>query len=255
MIYLGTSGFSYNDWVGNFYPVGMPKREWLTYYAREFNACEVNSTYYALPKLSNVKAMVEKTNEDFLFSIKANQKMTHQRENNAAIFETFCQVLEPVVSAGKLGCVLAQFPYSFGPNRSNWDYLRLLRERLGQLPVVIEFRNAQWLRGEVFDWLRHLDLGFCCVDEPQLPNLLPPLAETTSKISYIRLHGRNSTKWWEHEHAYERYDYSYTPQELSEWLPKIRNLDSLTEKTFVFANNHWRGQAVSSIRQLRTMLD
>ena len=255
MVYFGTSGFSYDDWVGNFYPVGIPKREWLIYYAREFNTCEVNSTYYALPKLSTVKAMVEKTNEDFLFSIKANQEMTHRRENNAAVFEAFCQVLEPITSAGKLGCVLAQFPYSFRPNRSNWDYLRLVRERLGELPVVVEFRNAQWLKGEVFDWLRHLNLGFCCVDEPQLPNLLPPLAETTSEIGYVRFHGRNSAKWWQHEHAYERYDYSYTPQELSEWLPKIRKLDSIAEKTFVFANNHWRGQAVSTIRQLRVMLD
>jgi uncharacterized protein YecE (DUF72 family) len=255
MIYFGTSGFSYSDWVGKFYPIGVPKREWLSYYAREFNTCEVNSTYYALPKPSSMKAMVEKTNKDFLFSIKANQGMTHQRENNATVFEAFCQMLEPIISAGKLGCILAQFPYSFRPNRSNWDYLKLLRERLGELPVVVEFRNAQWLRSEVFDWLRHLDLGFCCVDEPQLPNLLPPLAEATSEVGYIRFHGRNSAKWWQHEQAYERYDYSYTPQELSEWLPKIQKLDSETERTFIFTNNHWRGQAVSSIRQLRVMLD
>ncbi len=255
MLYLGTSGFSYTDWVGNFYPAGMPKREWLSYYAREFNACEINSTYYALPKPSSLQAMAEKTGKDFLFSIKANQKMTHQREDNSSIFKAFCQVLEPIISAGKLGCILAQFPYSFRFNRHNWDYLSLLKERLAELPVVIEFRNAQWLRSDVFDWFRQQDLGFCCVDEPRLPNLLPPLAEATSKISYIRFHGRNSAKWWQHEQAYERYDYSYTPQELSEWLPKIQKLNDTTEKTFIFANNHWRGQAVHTIRQLRIMLD
>jgi len=255
MIYLGTSGFSYDDWVGSFYPVGMHKREWLSYYAREFNACEINSTFYAIPRPSSLEAMVEKTGEGFLFAMKANQKMTHQREDNAPIFEAFCQVLEPVISAGKLGCVLAQFPYSFGFNRHNWDYLKSFKQGLGELPVVIEFRNARWLRQEVFDWLRHQDLGFCCVDEPRLPNLLPPLAETTSRISYIRLHGRNSAKWWQHEHAYERYDYSYTSRELSEWLPRIQKLDSMAEKTFIFANNHWHAQAVSTIRQLRVMLD
>ena len=255
MIYLGTSGFSYDDWVGSFYPVGMPKREWLTYYAREFNACEINSTYYALPKPSSLKAMAEKTGEGFLFSIKANQEMTHKQEDNAPVFKAFCEILESIIATGKFGCVLAQFPYSFGFNRRNWDYLGLLKERLGELPVVIEFRNAQWLRGEVFDWLRQHDLGFCCVDEPQLPNLLPPLAEVTSKIGYVRFHGRNSAKWWQHEQAYERYDYSYTPQELSEWPPKIQKLDSVAEKTFVFANNHWRGQSIGTIRQLRVMLD
>ncbi len=181
--------------------------------------------------------------------------MTHQREDNSSIFKAFRQVLEPIIAAGKLGCILAQFPYSFRFNRHNWDYLSLLKERLAELPVVIEFRNAQWLRSEVFDWFRQQDLGFCCVDEPRLPNLLPPLAEATSKISYIRFHGRNSAKWWQHEQAYERYDYSYTPQELSEWLPKIQKLNDITEKTFIFANNHWRGQAVNTIRQLRIMLD
>ncbi|MFC1992343.1 DUF72 domain-containing protein [Chloroflexota bacterium] len=85
--------------------------------------------------------------------------------------------------------------------------------------------------------------------------LLPPLAEATSRIGYIRFHGRNSAKWWQHEQAYERYDYNYTSQELSGWLPKIKKLDSIAEKTFIFANNHWRGQAVSTIRQLRRMRD
>jgi uncharacterized protein YecE (DUF72 family) len=255
MLYLGASGFSYNDWVGSFYPMGMPKREWLTYYAREFNTCEINSTFYALPKPSNLEAMAEKTGKGFLFSIKANQEMTHQREDNASVFKAFCQILEPIITTEKLGCILAQFPYSFGFNRRNWDYLGLLKERLGELPVVIEFRNARWLRKEVFDWLRRYDVGYCCVDEPQLPNLLPPLAEATSKAGYIRFHGRNSAKWWQHEHAYERYDYSYTTQELSEWLPKIKELDSLAEKTFIFANNHWRGQSINTIRQLRVLLD
>ena len=255
MIYLGTSGFSYNDWVGNFYPAGMPKREWLSYYAREFDTCEVNSTFYALPKPSSLNAMAEKTGEDFLFCFKANQEMTHHRDDNASIFKAFYQVLEPIITAGKLGCILAQFPYSFGFDRRNWDYLRLFKERSGELPLVIEFRNARWLRSEVFDWLRHCRLGFCCVDEPRLPNLLPPIAEATADIGYVRFHGRNSAKWWQHEQAYERYDYSYTPEELSEWLPKIQKLDSVAEKTFVFANNHWRGQAVSTIRQLRLMLD
>jgi len=96
MMYLGTSGFSYNDWVGSFYPSGMPRREWLTYYAREFNTCEINSSFYALPKPSSLEAMAEKTGEDFICSIKANQEMTHQREDTASVFKAFCQVLEPI---------------------------------------------------------------------------------------------------------------------------------------------------------------
>lgn len=255
MIYLGTSGFSYDDWVRQFYPAGMPKREWLIYYSREFDTCEINSTYYALPKPSTLEAMARKTGEGFLFSVKANQGMTHQRVDNAELFRAFRASLEPLLERGKLGCILAQFPYSFRPSRQNRDYLELFKERLGELPIVIEFRNAQWLRQEIFDWLRGNELSFCCVDEPPLPNLLPPIAEVTSNIAYVRFHGRNVAKWWQHEHAYERYDYDYSPQELSDWVPKIRKLDSVTQRTFVFANNHFQGKAITTIRQLRRMLD
>jgi uncharacterized protein YecE (DUF72 family) len=255
VLYFGTSGFSYNDWVGNFYPRGMPRREWLSYYAREFNALELNSTYYALPKLSVLEAMVNKTGDGFLFSVKANQEMTHQRQQDNRVFVAFVHMLQPFIDAGKLGCVLAQFPYSFGFSRQNFDYLAFFRERLGDLPVVIEFRNSQWMKPEIFDWLRDRNLGFCCVDEPQLSKLLPPLAEVTSSIGYVRFHGRNAAKWWQHEHAYERYDYTYSAEELKEWLPRISKLNSLAEKTYIFANNHWRGQAIGTIRQLRLMVD
>jgi uncharacterized protein YecE (DUF72 family) len=255
MIYLGTSGFSYKDWVGVYYPPALPQREWLSFYAQEFNACEINSTYYAIPSPDVLKAMVAKTRDGFLFAIKANQEMTHQREDNAAICNNFRQVLDPVIEAGRLGCVLAQFPYSFDFNRSNWEYLALLRKYLEGLPLVVEFRNARWLKVEVFQWLRSQDMGFCCVDEPQLPNLLPPIAEATSKIGYIRFHGRNKEKWWQHEQAYERYDYTYKPEELAEWLPKIKKLSGGTENIFIFANNHWRGQSIDTIRQMRMMMD
>lgn len=255
MIYFGTSGFSYADWVGVFYPRGMPRREWLSYYAREFDCCEINSTYYALPSPQTMDIMAKKTGDGFLFSVKAHQEMTHKRENNEEVFKDFQRALEPLLAQGKLGCVLAQFPYSFKFNLGNKDYLAILRERLGEMPVVIEFRHAGWLREEVFQLLRDLRLGFCCVDEPPLPGLLPPLAVATSDIAYVRFHGRNAAKWWEHERAYERYDYSYSAEELQEWSPRIQSVSEAAQKTFVFANNHWQAQAVDTIRQLRLVQD
>jgi len=255
MLYLGTSGFSYSDWVGFFYPKGIQRRDWLSFYAREFNALELNSTYYAIPRLSVLESMIHKTGEGFMFAVKANQEMTHQRQPDNGVFEAFVDMLKPFTDAGKLGCVLAQFPFSFGADHQNAAYLQLFREKLKDLPVVVEFRNVQWLKPEVFDWLRKHNLGFCCVDEPQLPNLLPPVAEVTTNVAYVRFHGRNTAKWWQHEHAYERYDYTYSVDELKEWVPRINKLNALAEKTFVFANNHWRSQAVSTIRQIRMMLD
>ena len=96
MIYIGTSGFSYKDWVGVFYPAGLQQGDWLSFYSREFNTCEINSTYYAIPNVAVLQSMSDKTGNGFLFAIKANQEMTHQREDSAAICRAFRQVLEPV---------------------------------------------------------------------------------------------------------------------------------------------------------------
>ena len=254
MIYIGTSGYSYDDWVGPVYPPNLAKSEWLSFYAQEFKACEINFTYYRLPNRRTLAAMARKTPPDFVFTVKASQELTHSREDPEAAFAAFRAGLAPLIEEGKLGCVLAQFPFSFHATPENRDYLYRFRERLGDLPTVIEFRNGRWLTPETFALLRRLGFGFCCVDEPRLEGLLPPIAVATGPIAYVRFHGRNARKWWQHEQAWERYNYTYSDEELQEWKPKIRALDQQAEKTFVFANNHWQGQAVGTARQLRLLL-
>lgn len=254
MIYIGTSGYSYKDWVGPFYPEGTPRKEWLEFYARQFRVTELNFSYYRVPTTFTMERLVAKTPQDFVFTLKAHQDMTHNREGNEEVFSEFVHSLEPLIQAGKFGCVLAQFPYSFRPDEEGLEYLRFLREQLSDLPLVIEFRRRDWIRDEVFDLLRDNDLGFCCVDQPRFKNLIPPIAVATSSIGYVRFHGRNAKKWWQHKEAWERYDYTYSDEELEEWVPKIHELQEKADKTFVFANNHWQGQAVQTARQLQMLL-
>jgi uncharacterized protein YecE (DUF72 family) len=250
MIYVGTSGFNYDDWVDTFYPPDLPKHKWLVHYAREFDACEIDSTYYAVPKPANLRTMARKTGDGFLFSIKATQELTHHTEGNEAVFEAFREAISPLIELKRLGCILAQFPYSFELNRQNWDYLRSLRQRLNALPVVVEFRNGRWLRDEVFGWLRNLGLGFCCVDESPVQGQPPP-AEATGQISYVRFSGRGRAG---RQQADRKHDYPYSKAELSQWVPRIRRLESMSDMTFVFAGNHTGGRAITTVRQLRAML-
>ena len=254
MIRIGTSGFSYRDWEQVFYPKGLPARDRLSFYAREFDTVEVNYSYYAIPTASTLVAMARKTPADFVFAIKANKGMTHEREDNADVFERFVEALDPWVEEGRLGCVLAQFPTSFHNTPANRDYLRVFRKRMGTLPTVIEFRHREWITQNVFALLRDFGLGFCCVDQPQLKTLMPPIAVATSDVTYVRFHGRNYQKWWRHKEAWERYDYSYEESELAPWVPRIKGLAEESRQTFVYANNHWQGQAVDTARQLRLLL-
>ena len=255
MIYVGTSGFSYEDWVGPYYPPSLSKNDWLTFYAKEFSTLEINYTYYRMPTAKTLAGMARKTPSGFLFTIKTPQEMTHTREAEPALFAQFVEALKPLRDENKFGAVLAQFPHSFHNIPDNLAYLKAFRERLRDLPVVIEFRDAQWLGAKTFAFLREQQLGFCCVDEPRLKGLLPPIAEATSQVAYVRFHGRNAAKWWEHAQAYERYDYTYPKAELEEWTPQIQKLNQLAETVFVFANNHYRAQGIDTARQLRLLLE
>jgi len=254
MIYVGTSGFSYKDWVGPYYPKGTPRQGWLEFYARDFQVTELNFTYYRVPSTSTLERLVAKTPADFRFTLKAHQDMTHNRERNEGVFTDFVDSLQPLIDSGKFGCILAQFPWSFKADEEGLNYLRFLRQQLSDLPVVIEFRRREWIRDETFEFLEANDLGFCCVDQPPVESLIPPIAVATSPIAYLRFHGRNAKKWWQHDEAWERYDYTYSDEELDEWVPKIRKLEEKADKTFVFANNHWEGQAVQTARQLQMLL-
>ena len=252
MLRIGTSGFSYDDWVGPVYPEGLPAREHLQYYASLFPTVELNVTYYRIPAASTVSGWVRKTPDDFLFAVKAYGELTHQRESHD--FAGFVAAIEPLIEAHKLGCVLAQFPYSFHPTPENKEYLRRLRAGFGDLPLVVEFRNSRWVDDETFTLLRAENLGYCCVDEPRLKGLMPPIAVATSSVAYVRFHGRNYAKWYAHEEAWERYNYSYPESELREWVPKVRELEADAPLTLVYFNNHFQGQATKGARDLSQLL-
>lgn len=254
MIYIGTSGFSYDDWKGRFYPEGISRRDMLAYYAARFNAVEINSSYYALPGAASFASMARRTPEGFRFAVKAHKDMTHAESPDAEMFDRFLDSIRPLRDAGKLGCALAQFPWSFKRTPRNVELLREFRERVGDLPTVVEFRNADWVNDETFGLLRELGLGFCSVDEPGLKGLMPPVAEATSDVGYVRFHGRNAAKWWKHEQAYERYDYLYTEDQLSEWIPRVTRIDSRARETYVFFNNHYQGKSAENARMFARML-
>ncbi len=260
MILVGTSGFSYKDWVGVLYPENTKSADMLEFYARIFPSVELNFTYYQMPSTRTIEGLVRKVPDGFEFCVKANKTMTHEIDANEdpglrrGTFSDFMDALKPITDRGVLGSVLAQFPWSFKKTRTNTEYVLQFKDLLSEVPVVVEFRNAGWITDETFDLLRSHDLAFCAVDEPRLPGLVPPVAEATSDLGYVRFHGRNAKKWWKHSNPSERYDYLYSEAELREWIPKIQKIVDKTKKTYVFFNNCHSGQAAENARMLQAML-
>lgn len=254
MILVGTSGFSYPDWVGPFYPESLPKQELLAFYSEHFRTCELNFSYYRVPTAHSLERMAEKSDGQVEFVLKANKDMTHERSENAQVFTMFKDAMTPLIERNLLGCILAQFPYSFHHTQKNLDYLSYVRDQLESLPVVVEFRNRKWLKQDTFTFLKESHFGFCCVDEPQIQGLLPPVVVATSPIGYVRFHGRNQARWWKHDDPAERYDYLYNEEELQEWVPRVHTLAKVTEKVYIFTNNHPGGKAVQNARRLQELL-
>lgn len=254
-IYIGTSGYSYRDWVGPFYPAGTRQDEMLSFYAGEFSFTEVNSTYYRLPTAKMFEGMLKKVPDHFLFTVKAFQGLTHQRGDSVKQDAgRLAEALKPLAAAGKLGALLFQFPYSFKADPSNRAYLGMLRELFPGFPLVVEFRHYSWLKKDTWDFLRSLQIGYACVDAPRLKGLPGSVAEATAPVAYVRFHGRNAATWWEHQEAWQRYHYLYTEEELREWVPKIGFLARNAERVFVAFNNHFGAQAVFNARMLQKLI-
>jgi uncharacterized protein YecE (DUF72 family) len=267
-IFVGTSGYSFPDWVGPFYPPGTQPADFLSFYARHFDVVEVNSTYYRVPSPRAIEQMERKTPPGFRFMVKVNQAMTHERSLEPGLVRGFRAALEPLKAAGKYDGLLAQFPWGFRRTPENESHLAALRESLAGEPLFVEFRHASWALPDMPERLRDKRLGFCAVDEPALAGLMPPVAWVTAEDAYVRFHGRNAANWWGSRPAAaagaavrgtdaagrDRYDYDYRADDLKEWVQKVRDLAGQARRTYLFFNNCHAGHAARSAKLMQELL-
>jgi len=278
---------------GRFYPGWAHSAEArLRYYASQFGLVEVDSSYYALPAEKTSQLWVERTGEKFIFDIKAfrfftqhptppaalpgdikqalplaiKQKATiYQRdmpvELAGELWRRFERALLPLDSAGKLGVVLFQFPPWFYPGEPQITYILSCQERLPQYRIAVEFRHGSWFseksREQTLNFLRNNNLPFVCVDEPQgFNSSVPPVVEATADLSLVRFHGRNREMWEKKGVSVaERFNYLYSQEELTEWVPRIKELASKTRQLHVLFNNCYQDKAIVNAKQVSLMLD
>jgi uncharacterized protein YecE (DUF72 family) len=208
-IRIGTSGFSYKEWKGSFYPEDLPASEMLRHYAAKFSSVEINNTFYRMPSASVLASWAEQVPDGFTFALKASQRITHRSrlKDSADSVEFFFRVAATL--GDRLGPVLFQLP----PNLKR-DLPRL-RDFLPLLPAgsraAFEFRHESWFDEEVYAALREARAALCVAEDE---NLATPLVPTTS-WGYLRL---------------RRQDYG--PDSLTEWRDRI--LAQPWSETFVF---------------------
>lgn len=265
MIRVGTSGWSYDDWVGPVYPKHLGDRpgRWLAFYARTFPTVEVNSTFYRLPVPAVVERWVERAPDTgFELSLKVPRRVTHRAmvdgDRGAALegIDALVDRIEPLDGAGRLGAVLVQLSPHFHGGPGEVDLLAAVLGRLeGVADVAVEFRHRSWTDGDDLkqaarEVLSAHGAAVCTVDGPSFPTVEP----RRSDHAYVRFHGRRADAWFEatglDDHA--RYDYEYTADELAPWVDRLQGWDQ--DRVRVYFNNHPDGQAFRNADTLREML-
>ncbi len=259
-IRIGTAGWSYADWVGKVYPRLRPRGfHQAEYLARFFDTLEINTSFYrsVRPEHARVWALRVAYNQQFMFTAKLHRSFTHERNAGAEEEREFRAMADVLMESGRLGAVLAQFPWSFKHTRENRIYLSDVLEQLHSYPMVVEMRHGDWHSRPFLDLLTERGVGFCNLDQPTLSHGMEPTAVVTGKIGYVRLHGRNYKSWFaggENETRHERYNYLYTPAELEPWRKRIEQVAGQAQTTFVIANNHFQGKAAANALELISML-
>lgn len=246
--WVGTSGYSYTDWVGPFYPPGTPPGRMLSYYARYFPLTELNYTFYRVPTPRELVHLVKKAPPGFRYIVKLYQSITHELKSDDV--SAFQGALLALSQTGALVGTLAQFPERFHNTKENRNWVEQLAQWFGTYALAVEFRHRSWDRESVRRWLHDLNVLQVSVDVPPLPTLFPTKLVTTDSTLYIRLHSRRPETWYADDKA--RYDYLYQDDELLEWVEAMRQ--ARPRRAWVIFNNCQRGQAAINARRMEELL-
>jgi uncharacterized protein YecE (DUF72 family) len=289
---IGTCGWNYpagrGSWNGIFYPPGAGRRfDELRYYAEHFDTVEVNSTFYRLPRVETTRSWAARTPAAFEFSVKLHQSFTHPamagrgpgtagprvsaapdapapsdepmtvpRVTERDV-DGFCESIDPLAQAGKLGALLVQFPPSFKLTPRSVAYLEWLLRAFADYSPAVELRDRSWSDDlkTTLTLLNDARAAWVQIDEPKFrfsvrQNRLP----NVTHFYYMRLHGRNAARWWQHDEAEDRYDYLYSPEELKPFSETVTAVRTLVRKAYLYLNNHFAAKSVADAVELKHQL-
>lgn len=242
-LFLGTSGWSYKEWVGPFY--SKEDKSLLSAYTKVFKTVEIDSTFYRYPTKGMVMGWARYSPEGFVYTAKLPRLITHERmldlsQDVEKDLQRFLELMEPLSLGGKLGCLLIQLPPKLGYKPKEMeDFFKILPTHVR---FAVEFRNLAWMRSETWTLLTKYNVAYANVDEP----LLPSEVHLTSDIAYFRWHGRGAQPW---------FNYRYKPEELKPWVPKVKEAKQKAKTVYGYFNNHFHGYAVENCLQVAEMLD
>jgi len=259
---LGSCSFTAVGWAGSFYPRGLSSKEFLRFYAEEFDTVELDVTWYRVPTPSMIEAWYERTPPGFSFAAKVPQTITHdkvmldcRRELNEFL-DAMAGLKE------KLGPLLFQFPYFKREQMRDVDeFLRLLKPFLAELPegfrYALEVRNGAWIAPPLIDLLQATGVALAITDHPYMP----PLEEWFRRVDPITAQGFTYIRWLGDRHGIERLTKTWDKvvvdrsADLDRWTERCQAIRRRGVTIHGYVNNHYAGHSPATMRSLLDRLE
>ena len=228
--WIGTSGFQYAEWKGNFYPEDLPAAKMLPFYAERFSTTEINYTFHRIPSSKTIDNWKTLTPENFRFALKAPQKITHwsKLRDCADTLDYFCKVISGLNE--RLGPVLFQLPPNF---KKDVDVLTSFLREFPSLKAAFEFRHESWFDDEIFGILKSRNVALCIADTE---NLATPKV-STGDYGYLRLRRED-----------------YRKIDIEQWVDFVRTQDGWND-VFIYFKHEEVGIGPKLARQMIEMLE
>ncbi len=245
-INIGTSGYSYDDWLGNFYPQFCSAKDYLRFYASIFKTVELNSTFYRIPDETIVKNWKKVTPDDFIFSAKFPRIVTHEGsvESRVQAAGEFISTMRTL--GNKLGVLLLQFPYAFKPEHHGSMLSELLSVMPNDVKVAVELRNRKWLGDRLYSELAKHGVCLVMIDHPWMPKR----TQFTADFAYFRLLG--DRKKIENDFSFIRFE---KKEEIEWWSKLVQEFSRDKGEVYAYFNNHFTGHSPSSARFMIELLE
>jgi len=254
-IHIGIAGWSYPDWKGIVYT--RSKMDQLAYVSQFVDCIEINSTFYRPPFARTTQSWLERTldQEGFFFTAKLHQSFTHEGRLDQEMARQFHEGFSPLLEAGRLKHILAQFRYDFADGTQTRQRLSGIVGYLGgAFNLVVEVRHRSWEAPEALAFLEGLGVSVCNLDYPMSNNSFSLAQCTIGREGYLRLHGRNYGAWFSEAGRDETYNYYYKPEELVQIKERLTQLAESFGHFVVIGNNHYKGAELANAIELKSLV-
>ena len=251
-LYIGTSGYNYEDWKGTFAPAETDNYDLLTHYkASKLNFLELTYTFYRMPIAGKIDGIMDRLGDDLKVSIRLNKSLMRKKPSNLEI-ESFKEGIAPAIERGKAVALFADFHHLFSASRENFDILIELKENFKDIPLYMELTNSTWHKERFYEEFKQNEIGLCIVDGPKFRGFAPYKPICSNGGVYFRLYGKDPL-WLSGAEKFLNYDYSQ--KELKRFLDDARDVSVMAKNIFFSFCNVEKGNAPKNALSLKAMAE